>query len=281
MVIKKSKKVKSKKITKASVSTLKLTTPRDIALDFASKVNEKFDALVKAVILFGSTAKEKRVVGSDIDIIVIVDDATIKFDESFIVWYREELGKLIQSNPYKKDLHINTVKLTTWWEDLQKGDPVVVNIIRYGEALIDRGGFFNPLKMLLQEGRIKLTPESIYAVLNRVPDHILRSKVAELSAVEGCYWEIVESSQALLMAVNVLPPSPEHIPPLLQEHFVDKNLLTKKHIASLIEITKTHKQIIYGEIKDIDGRIIDDYQNKARDFFKDAVRVLNDILESA
>jgi len=281
MVIKKSKKVKSKKITKASVSTLKLTTPRDIALDFASKVNEKFDALVKAVILFGSTAKEKRVVGSDIDIIVIVDDATIKFDESFIVWYREELGKLIQSNPYKKDLHINTVKLTTWWEDLQKGDPVVVNIIRYGEALIDRGGFFNPLKMLLQEGRIKLTPESIYAVLNRVPDHILRSKVAELSAVEGCYWAIVESSQALLMAVNVLPPSPEHIPPLLQEHFVDKNLLTKKHIASLIEITKTHKQIIYGEIKDIDGRIIDDYQNKARDFFKDAVRVLNDILESA
>src|SRR3989344_708018 len=281
MVIKKSKKVKSKKITKASVSTLKLTTPRDIALDFASKVNEKFDALVKAVILFGSTAKEKRVVGSDIDIIVIVDDATIKFDESFIVWYREELGKLIQSNPYKKDLHINTVKLTTWWEDLQKGDPVVVNIIRYGEALIDRGGFFNPLKMLLQEGRIKLTPESIYAVLNRVPDHILRSKVAELSAVEGCYWAIVESSQALLMAVNVLPPSQEHIPPLLQEHFVDKNLLTKKHIASLIEITKTHKQIIYGEIKDIDGRIIDDYQNKARDFFKDAVRVLNDILESA
>ena len=32
------------------------------------------------------------------------------------------------------------------------GDPVVINILRYGEALIDYGGFFNPLKSLFFSG---------------------------------------------------------------------------------------------------------------------------------
>ena len=264
---------------KSKIPTLKLTTTKDIAMDFAEKVYEKFDVLVKAVILFGSTAKHKRVIGSDIDIVIVVDDATIKFDEQFITWYRDELGKLIQANPYKKDLHINTVKLTTWWEDLQKGDPVVINIIRYGAALIDRGGFFSPLKILLQEGRIKLTPESIYSILNRVPDHILRSRISKLNAVEGCFWSFIESSQALLMAVNVLPPSPEHISGLLKEHFVDKGLLNKKHLVNLQAVSKAHKQIIHGEAKDISGKTLDLFQSQSKDFFKESVRILNDILD--
>ena len=138
--------------------TLKLKSEWDIAMDFSAKVYQKFDRLIKATVLFGSAARNNNIVGSDIDIIVIVDDANIKFDEELIVWYREELGKIIQENPYKRDLHINTIKLTTWWNDLLKGDPVVINILRYGEALIDSGGFFNPLKILLQEGKINITP---------------------------------------------------------------------------------------------------------------------------
>ena len=43
---------------------------------------------------------------SDIDIIIIIDDASIKWDMELIAWYRQELGKIIQTNPYKKSLHI-------------------------------------------------------------------------------------------------------------------------------------------------------------------------------
>ena len=258
--------------------TLKLKTNRDIAMDFAQKVYEKFDALVKAIILFGSSAKHKTTAGSDIDIILVVDDASIKFDEKFILWYREELGKIVNSNPYKKDLHINTVKLTTWWEDLQKGDPTIINIIRYGEALIDVGGFFSPLKFLLQDGRIKLTPESIYTVLNRVPGHILRSRLAEMSAIEGCYWSFVESAQALLMSIKVLPPSPEHIPILLKQHFVDKGLLKKKSVIDFRELFDLHRKIIHEEIKNLDGKVVDEFQEKSEDFFKKSLKLINEML---
>jgi len=267
------------KIKTENFPTLQLKTEREIAMDFAEKSYQKFDKLLKSVVLFGSAAKGTSNGSSDIDIILIVDDAMIKFDETLILWYREELGKIIQSNPYKMELHINTIRLTTWWNDLLKGDPVVLNIIRYGEPIIDFGGFFDPLKILLQEGRIKPTAESMYTILNRIPMHIVRSKSSEMSAVEGCYWAMVESGQALLMAINLVPPSPDHLPVMLKENFVDKGLLKQYHINNLREVSDLHRSIFHGEIKDIDGKIIDDLQNKAEDFFKTTVDVINNIVK--
>lgn len=281
------KQIKPKKKTEKSISkistkehhTLKLKTERDIAMDFAEKAYQRFDKLIKSIVLFGSQTKGKNTPGSDIDIILIVDDASINFDETLIAWYREELGRLVQSNPYKKDLHINTVKLTTWWQDLARGDPTVINIIRYGETLIDFGGFFKPLKILLQEGKIKTTPEATFTCLNRVPGHIVRSRLAEISAIEGCYWAMVDSAQALLMAVRVLPPSPEHIALLLKQHFVDKRLLKQKYVADLSELHRLHKSIIHGDTKNLDGDVIDTWQEKSENFFKVVLSLIDDIIK--
>ena len=268
-----------KKINIDEFPSLQLKTEREIAMDFAEKCYQKFDRLLKSVVLFGSAAKGTNTAESDIDIILIVDDAMIKFDDKLILWYREELGKIIQSSPYKRELHINTIRLTTWWNDLLKGYPVVLNIIRYGEPIIDFGGFFDPLKMLLQEGRIKPTPESMYTILNRIPMHIVRSKASEMSAVEGCYWAIVESAQALLMAINMVPPSPDHLPIMIKENFVDKGLIKSYHVNSIRDIYDLHRKIVHGEIKDIDGKIIDEFQNKAEDFFKTCVSLINEIIK--
>lgn len=269
-------KTKSEKIK--NIPTLQLKTEREIAMDFAEKVYQKFDKIIKSIILFGSAAKHTETADSDIDVIIVVDDAIIRFDDRLVMWYRDELGKIIQENPYKQDLHINTVKLTTWWEDLSKGDPVIINIIRYGEALIDFAGFFDPIKILLQEGRIKSTPEAMYTILNRIPGHIARSKTAEMSAIEGCYWAMIESAQALLMAVKILPPSPEHIAILLKENFVDKGLLKINYVTDIRDLYDLHRKIAHGEVKDIDGRIIDQWQNKADSFFKVCIKMINEII---
>jgi len=277
--IKKSiEKNRTQKISPKNIPTLKLKNERDIAADFAEKVYKKFDRMVKSIILFGSQIKNTNIVGSDIDIIIVVDDTVVQFDDKLITWYREELGKIVQSNPYKRDLHINTIKLTTWWEDLKKGDPTLINIIRYGEALIDYAGFFEPIKILLQQGRIKPSPESIYTTLDRIPIHILRSQQAELSAIEGCYWAMVEASQAMLMAIKVLPPSPEHIAILLKEHFVNKNLLKMKYVSAFRDLYDLHRKIIHQEVKNMDGKDIDNWQEIAKDFFKQTLRIIDDIL---
>ena len=259
-----------------------LRIEKDIAMDFAGKVQQKFDRLVKASVLFGSQtdAKGDAAEGSDIDIVLIVDDVATNWDLELVSWYREELAKLVAKDKHGSDLHINTVRLSTWWEDLLYGDPVVINILRYGEALIDYGGFFNPLKALLLKGKIRSTPEAVYAALRRAPDHIVRSRVAEMSAVEGVYWAIIDSAQAALMTAGKIPPSPEHIPEMLKEVFVDAGMLKINYIKSLREITLLHKAIVHGQVSNIKGQQIDDMQELAEKFMLEMTRIIDGILES-
>ena len=100
-------------------------------------VVQRFGKIIKSIVLFGSSAKETAVKDSDVDVIIIIDDCTVKWDNELVAWYREEMAELVGKNKYRKSLHVNTVRLSTWWEELIRGEPVVLNIIRYGETLID------------------------------------------------------------------------------------------------------------------------------------------------
>ena len=265
---KKSQENSKKKLDAKSFPTLNIVLETEIAMDFANKAYKRFDKLIKSVVLFGSTIKKTNTASSDIDIVIIVDDASVKFDTELVAWYREELGKIISANPYKFELHINTIRLTTWWQDLMRGDPVILNIIRYGEEIIDFGGFFRPLRILLQEGKIKSTPEAIYTALQRAPMHLANSKRSEIGAIEGIYWTMVDSAQALLMAAKVTPPSPEHIPLLLKTTFVDKKMLDEKYVAWYSDLFKLYKSVMHGETQQVKGQVIEDWQDKAEKFMK-------------
>jgi len=271
---------KKSRINKKNIPTLKIRTESEIAMDFATKVYKKFERSIKSIILFGSTVKKTAVAGSDIDIIIILDDVSITWDQELIVWYREELSKILKANPYQKSLHINTIKLSTWWEDLMKGDPVIINVLRYGEAMIDMAGFFEPLKFLLIRGKIKSTPEAIYNCLQRAPIHIARSKSSELNSIEGLYWAMVDSAHAALIAAKVSPPSPEHVPAELKENFVDQGKLKMKYALWYRDLLILHKKIAHGEIKDLKGVEIDDWQEKTEEFLKVMTALIKDIITS-
>jgi len=280
IISKKKSKINKKKseINKKNIPTLQLKRESDIAMDFATKVYKKFEKSIKSIILFGSTVKQTAVAGSDIDIIIVLDDVSIKWDQELIAWYRTELDKILRSNPYQKSIHINTVKLSTWWEDLIKGDPVIVNILRYGEAMIDMAGFFEPLKFLLIKGKIKSTPEAIYNCLQRAPMHITRSKTSELNSIEGLYWAMVDSAHAALIAANVSPPSPEHIPVDLKENFVNKGKLKMKYVIWYRDLLILHKKIAHGEINDLKGVEIDDWQAKTEEFLDIMARLVKELI---
>lgn len=272
-----------KKTSKDSTALLKRSKPvteKDIAMDLAQKIHQKFDRMVKATILFGSQAKNESSASSDIDIIVVIDDASITWDLELISWYREELSKLVSGMKYKREFHVNTVKLTTWWQDILNGDPVIVNILRYGEALIDSGGFFLPLKALLLEGRIRSTAEAAYAALQRAPSHLARSKAAELGAIEGVYWSMIDSAQAALITAGKVPPSPEHIPEMMNEAFVSRGLIKEGLVRALKDIYNVHKSISHGKINDIKGIEIDNWQETAELFLSEMTRVIDALIET-
>ncbi len=268
-------KKKSSKNAKKDFPTLQLKLESEIAMDFAVKAYETFNKIIKSVVLFGSSVKQSAVAGSDIDIIIIIDDVSIKWDQELIAWYREELDKLIHKNPYQKSLHINTIKLSTWWEDLMRGDPVILNVLRYGESMIDFGGFFEPLKFLMINGKIKSTPEAVYNCLQRAPTHLLRSRVAELNAIEGLYWAMVDSAHAALISAGIPPASPEHIPIDLKETFVNQGRLKMRYAIWYRDLLILHKKIAHGEITELKGVEIDQWQEKAQEFMKVMAELVN------
>jgi len=272
------KKKDSARIKEKSM-TMKIVNERDIALDFAGKIYNKFSELVKSIILFGSSAKKVSTPESDIDVIVIIDDVSVRWDQELIAWYREELGNLIKTNQYRKSLHINSVKLSTWWNDLFRGDPVIINVLRYGEALIDHGGFFAPLQLLLKEGRIRSTPESIYTLLQRAPNHMARTKASMLAAIDGLYWACVDSAHAALIAANVIPPSPEHIPGNLYDNFVRTKMLNAKYIDDYKKIHEIAKDIVHGKRIQISGEEIDFWIKRANEFVRVMAELVNRMVE--
>ena len=266
---------KKVKVVKKNYPTLQLKLESEIAMDFAVKAYETFDKILKSVVLFGSSTKQTAVAGSDIDIVMVIDDATIKWDQELVAWYREELDKILRKNPYQKSLHINTIKLSSWWEDLMRGDPVIINILRYGEAMIDFGGFFEPLKFLLLNGKIKSTPEAIYNCLQRAPTHMMRSRAAELNAIEGLYWAMVDSSHAALISTGISPASPEHVPNDLKEVFVNPGKLKMKYVLWYRDLLILHKKISHGEITELKGVEIDEWQEKTQEFVSIMAELVN------
>lgn len=254
----------------------KLTKDFDIAYDFSIKAYKKFRDVIKAIILFGSVPKKEATAKSDIDLIILIDDASINWDEELIAWYREELARLVAAQKYARELHINTVTLTTFWEELRNGEPLVTNVVRYGQALIDVGGFFDPLKALLAKGRIRPTPEAIFVTMERALNHYLRGKNNMLVTVESFYWAMVDAAHAALMARKIIPPSPEHIAELLEEVFVNRRMLDKKYVDWYEDTRKLTKEIIYGNTKKIDGDDLQELQEKTDKF----VTVFRDLTKS-
>ena len=147
-----------------------------------------------------------------------------------------------------------------------RGDPVVINVLRHGETMIDMAGFFQPLKYLLLQGKIKPSPEAIYISLQRAPMHLERSRMAELNSIEGLFWAMVDSSHAALIAINVLPPSPEHLAADLKENFVSRGMLKMRYVEWYRDLLVLHKRIAHGNIKELKGVEIDQWQEKTREF---------------
>jgi len=271
-----SKKVKTKK--EILPRTLNLKSDQEIAIDFVAKAYTKFTKLIKSVVLFGSVTKQKISSNSDIDIIMLIDDVSLTWDQELIAWYREELDKLLKANPYPGMIHINTIKLSTWWDGLLKGDPVILNVIRSGYPVLDHAGFIEPLKHLLIRGKIKGTPESIYQCLQRAPGHIARSKAAELTAIDGLYWSMVDSAHGALIAANYFPPSPEHVMVDLKEAFVDKGMLKMKYVMWYKDLYHLHKKIDHREIKNLKSTEIDLWQQRAEEFMNVMIEIVEKII---
>ncbi len=234
----------------------------DLAFTFAKKVYKELGTFLKAIVLFGSAARRKQN-SKDVDILLVIDDLNIKLTKELVQTYRIIVEKIVADISPK--LHVITLKFSSFWEYVRAGDPIAVNILRDGVALVDTG-FFDPLQALLYQGRVRPSPESMWAYYAKAPATLQNAKWHVVQAVLDLYWAVIDAAHAALMKMGEVPPSPEFVSELLEQRMVKANLLDRKYVKTVDQFYHLSKAITSHEIKEISGEQWDKLQKEASEF---------------
>jgi len=229
----------------------------DIILNFSKDLIEKVDGLVKSIVLFGSYAENKESEKSDIDLLIIIDDIYANDLNITVPFYFDNLNKLLADEKYKK-IHVTTLTLSKFWEMILNGDPLVLDVLRKGEAMIDPAGIFGSLKKMLENGLIKTSPEYLEIMKKRAEEGINYANLMLIKAFESLYNSVVTISQYYLIKNNINIYSPEDILNKFEE------LKRKRKISTEVynyykKVYEYMKKMEHREVKNIDLDLLKEF----------------------
>jgi predicted nucleotidyltransferase len=191
---------------------------------FTKKLLEEMNDLVRSVVLFGSNTQNTLNKDSDIDIMIVLNNVSVFVTPELKEAYQIITKRLTQDISDK--FHILTINLSDLWDMARKGDPILVNILRFGMPIFDRD-LIEPMQYLLETGKIRPTKESIDNYSARASTLLEESNFHIKEALMDLYYAVIDQAHATLMIHNVLPPSPKEMPKIFRETFKDKKTLGK------------------------------------------------------
>jgi len=243
-----------------------------LAKRFSDSLQKELKDFLRAIVLFGSTTRRKATVYEpDIDVLIIIDDLTKVMSPEVVQTYRVITEKIAAG--ISKRFHITTLKLTTYWDYVRNGDPVVVNILRDGVPLFDVG-IFEPVQSLLFQGRIRPTKESVWTYWARAPVTMNNSSWHILQATLDLYWAVIDAAHAALMQQGTVPPTPEHVADLIQQRLVKPGLCPKYCTEEMRFFYSIAKKIEHRQMQIVTGKEYDSYRKRAHEFVQEMKKVL-------
>ncbi len=245
---------------------------KELAERFAKKLKEELGELLKSAIFFGSAARGSSKQGSDLDILLILNDITVVLSKDVLTSLRVLIGNC--ATGISDNFHITTMHLTEFWDYSRQGDPILVNMLREGVVVYDEG-FFAPMQMLLEHGKIRPTKEAVWAYYMRAPQTIKNAESHLMQAIVDLYWAVMDASHAALMHIDIVPGAPHRVADLLEKHFVRKAILDKKYVKILRTFYSLAKDIGHHQLTHVSGKEIDMYILQANDYVKRMKFILN------
>ena len=225
---------------------------------FIEKMLSKYENLI-SVCLIGSRLSSNYDKSSDLDIIVLIDNASVKIDEESM---KSEIKELAAS--VDKIIHCQIMFLTNFWNYISNGSPITFTILRDAKVYYDTG-FFETLQKLLRAGLIKPKTEDaerqlfIAKQLMKMTYHSINKGL--LDNLQGA---VVSATQSLLMQMGKEPPAPKQIPEAIKE-LVNKKLIDEEYYLIAKKIIQVLKDIEHGKRGNLDAQelqIMYNYTNK-------------------
>jgi uncharacterized protein (UPF0332 family)/predicted nucleotidyltransferase len=237
----------------------------DIANKFSQETVKKFGPIVKAVVTWGSITRKSFTKKSDIDCLVIVDDATSRITDDI----REKIDHDIRDIARSIDKRISVQPvwfLSEFWDMIRNQSPLAYSVLREGWALYDTG-FFIPLRKLYDMGAFPTTIRSARMKMESAPKRIERAeKIKAMVVFEDIFYAMLESAQTVISFVGKEPPGIRGSPVALRNYFVESGLLEESYAKDLEDIVIFHKAVEHNEIKIITGQELDAWIERSKKF---------------
>ncbi len=245
--------------------------------DFSNKVREKFGKYVKAVIIFGSFARGDYTLGSDTDVLIIIDDT--ESDKPIDQPMRDSLHNQMQdlATSIDKNIHTQLHTLTEFWDYIRNGDALFFNYLRTGIPVYD-SGFYKPMNRILLSGAIKPSREAIFKSIDGAKSYLSKVTGYMEWAVERMFRAVTWSANAYLMAAGMPPAEVPELAPVMTKYFVEPGTLAGEHVATLDEVIKLHKGIEHGEVKGLSPDRVADLKKKCDKFMEVMEKGVNDLV---
>lgn len=254
-----------------------LTTPeesKELATKFSGEIINELGTLVKAVVWFGSQVRrpftdgkkpitEEVLYGSDIDVLIVLDDLVHVLTREVVTAYRVVVEKT--ASRVSRRLHITTMPITNFWDYSMNGDPILINMLRDGEAVFDTG-CFGIAKQLLGSEQIKPSKEIVWTYMTKAPVSVANSHHNMLQAVLNLYWGVMDSAHAMLLHKGIVPDNPDDLISLIKENFIDTGMLDKSHLMILSEFHNVGMMIMHSQLHKVSGDHYDRYKREADKF---------------
>ncbi|MFQ5621399.1 MAG: hypothetical protein ACE5FT_06165 [Candidatus Nanoarchaeia archaeon] len=200
-----------------------------------------------------------------------IDDVTHKISEKDIHEYVHAARSVItKHNP---NIQVHPMRLTEHWQKFTDKDQNYLNIIRYGVTVYDQG-FIEPVANLLAEGRIRPSKEALGVYYSRTNITMRNARNHILQAAIDCYWAAMDAAHAAVMNTGKMPPSPSDMAEVLENTFVQRNLLEAKYPQILRKLYELHKQIERRQLTEISGREWQTHHKDASSFVKRIEKLL-------
>lgn len=262
----------------------------EIVEKFSKEVLKKYGKYIKAIVMMGSVARQEFRPTSDIDVFVIIDDTSYQISPELHDKIDMNLEKIAEEipeaqttikGPDGKEEKITLLSiqpsytLTEFWDYARVAHPIIYNFIKEGVAIYDTG-FFEPIKKLLEMGRIPATREAIENYMEGAPKKLMRAKTVKLLMLaEDCYYAILNTTQAVLMFMGLSPPVPNKAYDDVKKFLVEPGILEPEYAEWLKEIIEIRKKIEHKEIMDVTGAFVDEWIAKAEKFVDKMFSLLN------
>lgn len=235
-----------------------------ITREFSKSLILELKDLVRSIVLFGSNTQDTLNKDSDIDVMVVLDNVSVFVSSELKEAYNIIISKI--SSKYPDKFHILTMNLSDLWDNSRKGDPVLINILRYGVPLFDRD-LVEPLQYLLEIGKIRPSRESAYNYISRSETLFDETNKHLENAILDLYYSVLDIVHATLMTHKIMPPSPKDMPKIFEKEF--KNTKLEKYSKNIQELYKIAKDIEHNKLKDIDGKLFDKYKKISKTIISD------------